>query len=144
MANALFDVYRNNILGHNDFSNVQLDADTIKAMFVDTADDDPVVATDQDIADIASAGRVPAIGSAPSLSSKTIGTVAVGVFDAADTTFTALTGDQVEELILFKDTGAEATSILIAVFDTFGSGMPLTPNGGDVTVQWNASGIFSV
>jgi hypothetical protein len=50
----------------------------------------------------------------------------------------------VERLILFKDTGTEATSILIAIYDTFTSGMPLTPNGGDVTVQWNASGIFSV
>lgn len=143
MANALTDIYRNNILGDNSFTNVQLDADTIKPMFVDTADDTPSV-TDQDIADIASAARVPAIASCPTLGSKTIGTVAVGVFDAADAVFTALTGDQVERLILFKDTGTEGTSILIAIYDTFGSGMPLTPNGGDVTVQWNASGIFSV
>lgn len=143
MANALFDVYRNNILGHNDFANVQLDADTLKPMFVDIADDTPAV-TDQDIADILSAARVPAIASCPTLGTKTIGTVAVGVFDAADAVFTALTGDQVERLIIFKDTGSEATSILIALYDTFTSGMPLTPNGGDVTVQWNASGIFSV
>lgn len=142
MANALTNVYRNNVLGDNAFANVQLDADTIKAMFVDTADDTPAV-TDEDIADIVSAGRVPAIASAPALGTKTTGTVAVGVFDAADTSFTALSGDSVERLILFKDTGTEATSILLAIYDTFGSGMPLTPNGGDVTVQWNASGIFS-
>lgn len=142
MANALTDVYRNNVLGDNAFSNVQLDADTIKPMFVDTADDVPAV-TDQDIADILSAARVPAIASCPTLGSKTTGSVAVGVFDAADAVFTALTGDQVERLILFKDTGVEGTSILLAIYDTFGSGMPLTPNGGDVTVQWNASGIFS-
>lgn len=143
MANALTDIYRNNILGDNTFTNVQLDADTLKPMFVDTADDTPAV-TDQDIADIISAGRVPAIASCPTLGSKTIGTVAVGVFDAADAVFTALSGDSVERLIIFKDTGTEATSILIAIYDTFTSGMPLTPNGGDVTVQWNASGIFSV
>ena len=142
MANALTDVYRNNVLGDNAFANVQLDADTIKPMFVDLADDTPAV-TDEDIADIVSAGRVPAIASCPALSSKTTGIVAVGVFDAADSVFTALTGDEVERLILFKDTGSEATSILLAIYDTFTSGMPLTPNGGDVTVQWNASGIFS-
>lgn len=142
MANALTDIYRNNVLGENSFANVQLDADTIKPMFVDIADDTPSVA-DQDIADILSAGRVPAIASCPTLGSKTLGTVGVGVFDAADAVFTALTGDQVERLILFKDTGTEGTSILIAIYDTFTSGMPLTPNGGDVTVQWNASGIFS-
>lgn len=144
MANALFTVYRNNILGDNTFTNVQLDADSIEAMFVDHADDTPVPATDQDIADILSAARVPAFASTPALATKTIGTVAAGVFDADDTTFTALTGDQVESLILFKDTGTDTTSILIAFFDTFSSGMPLTPNGGNVTVQWNASGIFQV
>jgi hypothetical protein len=142
MANALTNVYRNNVLGDNAFANVQLDADTIKPMFVDSTDDTPVVG-DEDIADIVSGGRVPAIASCPALSSKTTGTVAVGVFDAADSVFTSLTGDEVEFLILFKDTGSEATSILIAIYDTFTSGMPLTPNGGDVTVQWNASGIFS-
>ena len=143
MANALFDVYRNNILGDATFANIQLDSDDIIAAFIDTADDDPSTSTDQDFADISTA-LVPAFASCPTLASKTIGSVGVGVFDATDTTFTALTGDQVEELVIGKDTGTDTTSPLIAVFDTFGSGMPLTPNGGDVTVQWNASGIFSI
>lgn len=142
MANALTNAYRNNVLGDNTFANCQLDADTIKPMFVDTADDTPAV-TDSAISDILSAGRVPAIASCPALGSKTLGSVGVGVFDAADAVFTALSGDQVERLILFKDTGTEATSLLIAIYDTFASGMPLTPNGGDVTVQWAAGGIFS-
>lgn len=144
MANALFTAYRNNILGDGTFTNVQLDADTIQAFFVDHADDTPVPATDQDVADIASAAQVPAFASAPTLTTKTIGTVAAGVFDADDLVFTSLTGDQVESLVIFKDTGTDTTSILIAFFDTFSSGMPLTPNGGNVTVQWNASGIFQV
>lgn len=139
MANALFTAFRNDQL--NTTTPVALATDTIKAMFVDHADDTPVAATDNFIDDILSAARVPAIASAPALGTKTIGTVAAGVFDAADTTFTALTGDAVESLILFKDTGAEATSKLIAFWDT-ATGLPLTPNGGDVTVQWNASGIL--
>lgn len=141
MANALFTSYKANMLGDNTFTNVQLDADTIKAMFVDHADDTPVAATDDAINDILSAGRVPAIASCPTLGTKT---VTNGVFDAADATFTALSGDQVESLILFKDTGTESTSALLVFFDTFSSGMPLTPNGGDVTVVWNGSGIFSL
>lgn len=141
MANALFTSYRNNILGTG--THVDLDADTIKAMFVDHADDTPAAATDDAIDDIASAARVPAIASCPTLGSKTIGTVAAGVFDAADSTFTALSGDQVESLILFKDTGTEATSLLIAFFDT-ATGLPLTPNGADVTVVYHSSGIYQV
>lgn len=143
MANFLTNDYRNNILGDNTYTNVQLDADTIAIMFIDNADD-TIVATDGDLSDVIAGARIPAAASCPSLASKTIGSVGVGVFDAADTTFTTLTGDQAEQLLLFKNTGVDATSILIACWDTFTSGMPITPNGGDVTVQWNASGIFSV
>lgn len=139
MANALFEAYRNTVLGTG--TAVDLDADTIKAIFVDHADDTPSVSTDDFFNDIASAARVPALGSAPTLGTKTLGTVAVGVFDAADTVFTALTGDASESLIVFKDTGTESTSNLLAYWDT-ATGLPLTPNGGDVTVQWNASGIW--
>jgi hypothetical protein len=139
MANALFTAFRNGQLSNT--SLVDLDTDDIVAMFVDHADDTPVAATDDFIDDILSAARVPAIASCPSLGTITIGTVAAGVFDAADTTFSALTGDAVESLILFKDTGVESTSKLIAFWDT-ATGLPLTPNGGDVTVAWNASGIL--
>lgn len=141
MANALFVAYRNNILGTG--THVDLDADTIKAMFVDHADDTPNVSTDDNIDDILSAARTPSIASSPTLGSKTVGSVAAGVFDAADTTFSSLTGDQVESLILFKDSGTESTSSLIAYWDTV-TGLPLTPSGGDVIVTWNASGIFQV
>ena len=114
---------------------------TVKAMFIDNADD-TVVAGDDFIDDILSAARVPAIASAPALASKTNGVVAVGTFDAADTTFTSLTGDASEQLILFEDSGVESTSDIICFWDT-ATGLPLTPNGGNVTVVWNASGILT-
>lgn len=113
----------------------------IRAMFIDHADDTPTV-TDDFIDDMLSAARVPALASCPALASKTNGVVAVGTFDAADTTFTALTGDQSESLILFEDSGVEATSDIVARWDT-ATGIPLTPNGGNVTVVWNASGILT-
>lgn len=141
MANALVTSFRNGILGAH-ATRVDLDADTISAMFIDGAVDTPVVGDDF-LDDVASGSRVPALGSAPSLGTKTIGSVGTGVFDAADTTFTALTGAQSEYLILFKNTGNHATSDMIAIWDT-ATGLPLTPNGGDVTVTWNASGILSV
>jgi hypothetical protein len=138
VANALFAAYRTSVLT----APVNLSSATIKAMFVDHADDTPAPASDDFINDILSAARVPAIASCPTLGTKTEGTVAAGVFDAADTVFTALTGDQSESLILFEDSGTESTSDLLAFWDT-ATGLPLTPNGGDVTVQWNASGIWT-
>jgi len=67
-----------------------------------------------------------------------------GVFDAADITFSAVTGNTVEAIVIFKDTGTTTTDALIAYIDSASSGLPVTPNGGDITVTWNASGIFSL
>lgn len=138
MANALFQSYRTLALT----TPPNLSSLTIKAMFVDHADDTPVIATDNFIDDIASAARVPALGSCPTLGTKTTGTIAAGVFDAADTVFSTLSGDQSESLILFEDSGVEATSDLLAYWDT-ASGLPVTPTGANVTVVWSSSGIFT-
>lgn len=138
MANALFDAYRNVVVAG---TGPNLQTATIKALFVDHADDVPSTAADDFIDDILPLARVPDLASAPVLANKTFGVVGVGVFDADDVTFTALTGDQVESLILVVDTGTESTSRLLAFWDT-ASGLPLTPNGGDVLVRWDVAGIF--
>lgn len=67
-----------------------------------------------------------------------------GVFDAADVTFSAVTGATVEALVIYIDTGVSGTSPLVAYIDTGVTGLPVTPNGGDITVTWNASGIFAL
>ena len=38
--------------------------------------------------------------------------------------------------MLYRDTGVEATSALIAYIDT-ATGLPITPNGGDIIVNWD-------
>jgi hypothetical protein len=138
MANAVYVAFRNGVLGSH-ATRVDLDADTIKAALIDHGTDTPNVTTDDFYNDI-SAGLVGSLSSA--LTSKTIGTVAAGVFDADNVTFTAVSGNSVESVNLLKDTGTSSTSDLIAYFDT-GTGLPVTPNGGDITVTWNASGIFT-
>lgn len=67
-----------------------------------------------------------------------------GVFDGGDVTFTAVTGASVEALVIYIDTGTAGTSRLVAFIDTGVTGLPVTPNGGDITVTWNASGIFAL
>jgi hypothetical protein len=138
MANAVYVAFRNGVLGSH-ATRVDLDADTIKAALIDHGTDTPNVTTDDFYNDI-SAGLVGSLSSA--FTSKTIGTVAAGVFDADNVTFTAVSGNSVESVNILKDTGNTATSDLIAYFDT-GTGLPVTPNGGDITVTWNASGIFT-
>lgn len=63
--------------------------------------------------------------------------VALGVFDAGDATWTAVTaGDTSEGVVIYKDTGSAATSPLIAYIDTI-TGFPLATNGGDITAKWD-------
>lgn len=66
-----------------------------------------------------------------------------GAFDSADITFSAVTGNTAEAIVLFVDTGNVATDALIAYIDS-GTGLPVTPNGGDINVTVNASGWFTL
>jgi len=138
MTNRLFDNYKDTLGGQGNHGATNLVSDTIKATLIDTAYDDPDTATDEDYADIAVGARV----STATLASKTFGTVAAGAWDAENYVFSSVTGDQSEEILYWKDSGGESTSILICVFDTFTSGMPVTPNGGDINVTIHSSGIF--
>lgn len=135
MANALYTVYRNAALGSGTF--VDMDGDTIKVDLVDSADY-TVNLTTHDFHDDVTAGGIV---STATLASKAI---ASGAFDSADPTFSSVTGDVSELLVLWKDTGTPSTSTLVAYYDTFSSGMPVTPNGGNIVVTVNASGWFSL
>lgn len=86
---------------------------------------------------------VSGVGGTPqTLGSKTFTN---GVFDAADITYTAVVGTVTyEALIIYIDTGSAATSRLVAYIDTGVTGLPVTSNGGDIAVAWNASGIFAL
>lgn len=73
-------------------------------------------------------------------------TVTGGVFDAADTTFTAVAaGSTLDSYVISESTGNAANDQLIAYFDTDASGaISLATNGGDVVISHNASGIFAL
>lgn len=67
-------------------------------------------------------------------------TVTSGVLDANDLTVTAVSGSAFTHVILYKDSGADASSPLVAIFDI----ASFTPTGGDISVIFNASGLFSI
>lgn len=78
--------------------------------------------------------------------SQTIGTKTYvdGVFDGDDVSFTAVTGNTVEALVIYIDTGVAGTSRLVSYVDSGVGSLPVTPNGGDIDINWNASGIFAL
>lgn len=69
-----------------------------------------------------------------------------GVFDSStDPTFTSVTGAQCEAIIIFiKTAGANSTWRLVAYLDTSITGLPVTPNGGNISVAWSGTGIFAL
>jgi hypothetical protein len=74
-------------------------------------------------------------------------TVTNGVFNAASpATASAVTGSAVAKLAIFKDTGVDSTSPLIMYIDTAISGLPVTPNGGDINLNFDtgANKIFAL
>lgn len=68
-------------------------------------------------------------------------TSALGTADAADVTFSSVTGSPASQIVIMRWTGTSGTSPLIARIDSY-TGLPVTPNGGNITVAWPASGIF--
>lgn len=113
--------------------------DDIRAILVDLADYTPNQATHEFLQDVPAAARVAVSGA---LTGKTSTS---GVADADDKTFTAVSGDQSEAILLYKHTGNEATARLIALIDT-ATGLPVTPNGNDVITRWDngANKIFKL
>jgi hypothetical protein len=135
LANALFDKGRQGFLE----GAIDWDTDDIRVILIDAADYTVNLATHDNLDDVASAARVATSGA---LTSKT---VTDGVADAADVTLSAVTGDPSEALVIYKHTGTETTSRLIAYIDT-ATGLPVTPNGGDITIAWDngANRIFKL
>ena len=66
-------------------------------------------------------------------------TATSGIADGADTLFTGVSGPTVGALAILKSTATANASDwpLIAYIDT-ATGMPVGPNGGDITVQWDS------
>jgi len=135
MANAVYDKGREGFLT----GTINWSSDTIKMTLCDAADYVKNLATDQYYNIVTVAGRV---ATSAAFTSKT---VTAGVADAADVTYTTVSGDVSEELVIWKDTTVESTSPLICNIDT-ATGLPVTPNGGDITVQFDngANKIFKL
>jgi len=138
MANAIYPLYKQSVLAGD--TNADLDNDTTTdgpyCALIDTgtytysaahqfySDLSGIVGTDQRV---------------------TTPTVALGVFDGDNLTYTAVSGNSIEALVYYRhNSGANTTWRLFVYIDTSVTGLPVTPNGGDITVTHNASGITAI
>jgi hypothetical protein len=133
MANAIYPKYKEALLDAS--ANVDLNDGTVKVALVDTG----TYTYNSAHEFLSSLSGV--VGTAQTIANTT---VTNGVFDGDNVTYNDVTGNSAEALVIYIDTGNAATSRLVAFIDTGVTGLPVTPNGGDITVTWNASGIFAL
>ena len=148
MATIVHDNFRNAQLGTpgGTTTTTDFDADPIDAALLDQDDSGAIIVTTENygqvdtptvVADRADSSEVP-------LTTKTVGVVAVGVFDADSLTFNTISGDAADYLTLYKFDATPANAPLIVTWDSVTSGLPVQPNGGNIIVTWNASGIVQI
>jgi len=64
-------------------------------------------------------------------------------FDAADVVWTSISAGTASQALVHKEGSADDTTArLICHIDT--GGFPIVTNGGDLTITWNAEGIFQL
>ena len=117
--------------------DIDLLNDTIKVVLTKTY----TYSSAHDYLDDVSAGNRVATAT---LASKT---TTGGAFDSADPTFTAVAaGSTVTGIWIYKDTGTDSTSPLIAWYDTNAStaAISIVTNGSNITLTVSASGWFTI
>lgn len=137
MANAIYPKYKEALL--DSLANIDLNDGDVRVILVDLADYTYSSAHDF-LDDVLAAARVAVSGTLANT------TVTNGIFDADDVTLTAVTGDVSEALIGYIHTGTESTSRLVWFQDTGVTGLPITPNGGNINIVWDngANKIFAL
>ena len=133
MANAIYPLYKQALLDGS--ANVDINDLTVKVALVDTG-----VYTYSAAHEFLTS-LTGVVGTAQTIAATT---VANGLFDGDNVTYSGVTGNSVEALVIYIDTTVAATSRLVAYIDNGVTGLPVTPNGGDITVTWNVSGIFQL
>jgi hypothetical protein len=132
MSDFLFDKGRQKFLE----GSIAILTDTIKIMLVTSAYT-ANQATHEFVSDVTNI-----VVRSAALSGKTS---TAGVFNASNNTISSVTGSAASQIILYKDTGTDSTSALIAHIDSY-TGLPVTPNGGNITVAFptDANKIFKL
>jgi len=118
--------------------SIDMDTDTIKVAFMSTSYT-PNIDTEDFYDDISAS--IASGSTDQTLANKTLTidtTNDIVKFDADDISISgqSFTSDM---LVLYKSTGVASTSALICYIDI----TTISPEGGSVTVPWNASGIFA-
>jgi len=140
MASQFYNDFMDAEFGNPIHTVIDLDTDNIREQLTDEGAA-AFNAADQDLADIV-AGLVTN-GESANLSGTTVGVVGDGVWDHDSEVHVSVSGASIEAINYYFESGTDATSGLISNHDDW-TNLPLTPNGGNITVAPAAGGVFTV
>jgi len=118
---------------HFGMGDIDLINDKISVLLTSASEYNPDLLNDEYLSDIPVNARV--YKSDMGLEGKSLSN---GVFDANDFLCSGVPSSQIDHIILFKDTGVDATSILIAFFDDADI-LPFTPINESIEIRWSKS-----
>lgn len=137
MADALFDQFKEQImLGTHDMVTDVISLALVKNTY--TFD-----GADEFVSDIPSASLAGGFAARVVVSATKSTTLGVFTSTTGSQTFTAIDDGTIDAYILFMDTTVDTTSRLIGYFDSPAE-FPIVTNGGDITINRNASGYFKL
>lgn len=137
MANALYNRGKQGYISKE--INLASGGDTVKATLTDSAVYTFSQSHTSYATDVGAGAKVAVSGALTSP------TVTSGTYDTADFTWSAVTGAQCAAIILWDDTvSSPIADALLVYYNASMTGMPVTPNGGDINVTVNASGWFAL
>ncbi len=139
MADAYYNDTPNAFLGNPVHNTVDLDTDDVRCWLYDETADARNLA-DANYGNILAGAR---IAESTNLASKTVGVVGDGIFDHASFVFVSVTGAEVESIGYWGFNATEGIAPLLWVLDS-ATGLPVTPNGGDITWAPAAGGVIDV
>lgn len=141
MANALYSKAKEGFLN----AAIDMNTATIKAALIDGYT--PNLSTHEFLSDVVTAG-----GSITASAALVSPTITNGAFDAADVTFSSVAGGSTPDYILIYQSSAvtggadvanSAARVIALIDTTTGVTLPVTTNGGDITIQWGTN-IFAL
>jgi hypothetical protein len=138
MATVVHTDLKNSMLGAPTHSVTDWDTNNIDASLLDQTDSGTITAATVDYDDVDGA-TVVATGDVP------VSGISAGVVSLSGAlTFTAVSGDAADYLCVFKNSGTASTSPLLITWDSATTGLPVTPNGGDIVATWGSNQLVSL
>jgi hypothetical protein len=128
----------NGMLGSPTHSVVDFDTDNIDASLLDEDDSGTITAANVDYDEVDAADVV-------ATDDVSVSGISGGVVSLTGAvTFSSVSGDAADYLTVWKNSGTPATSPLIITWDSASTGLPVTPNGGDITATWGSNTLVTL